>query len=355
MATLFSGPKGFFRSLLPGVCRVAFLFFSTTYCGNAEGVAKLGYVISAKDRAQADAEYQAGFAAYQSGDYPRALSLIEHADLLKPDQPDGWNLRGMVFLRQKAFDKAQVAFARAVALDPDLWAAHFNAAETSFQQQNYPRARKAFEGLLAQTNRFKNGSRWELVQYKAFLCCLLQGNAKEAEQKLARLPKTGGVTPARLYAEAATAYQRKQTAAAQKSVSAAQAAFPAPVTDLFSEAFVQAGWQSAPVSPSAATAGDAGLPPGVTLATTIPGRGSVPYYTADPKLEAAVAEPLPLPDAGVHPIVGKLNPALQNLPSNLVAAPQKRPASPVVAARAAAPPATTPDVELEHRDLLLVE
>ena len=328
---------------------------------SGQKVAGIGYVVSVKDRAQADQFYQQGFAAYQAGDYPQALSLIEQADRLKPDQPAGWNLRGMVFLHQKAYDKAQAAFARAVALDPGLWAAQFNLAEASFQQKNYARAQKGFERLLAQTDRFKSGNRWELVQYKVCLCCLLQGNAAEAGRRLAKLPIANGATPARFYAEAALAYQQKKADAAQKSVAAAQAAYPAQTNELFADSLVQVGWQSPALPPaltaanSASPLGNAALPPGVTLATSIPGQSPPPFYPVDPKVEAAVAEPLPLPDAGIHPIVGKVTLALQTQPGSLSPSATKAAPTPVVAVQKPPVPQATPDVELEHRDLLLVE
>ena len=341
------------------------LLFCTSLCASGQPIGKIGYVVSAKERAQADALVQQGFAAYQAGNYPQALNLLEQADRLKPDQADCWNLRGMVFLHQKAYDKAQNTFARAIALDPNLWAAQFNLAETSFQQKNYPRARKSFEDLLAQTDRFKNGSRWELVQYKAFLCCLLQGNVAEANRKLAKLPTTGGTTPAHLYAEAALAYQGKKAPAAQKLVAAAQTAFPAGVNEVFADSLVQEGWQTPPpvpsmlavnVPPSAPGLLPNGLPAGVTLATDIPGgRDNHPYYVVDPKVEAAAAEPLPLPDAGVHPIVGKLAPALLTSPSNAPKQEAKAAPAPLIAVQATTVPEPTPDVELEHRGLLLGE
>ena len=110
---------------------------------------------------------------------------------------------------------------------------------------------------------------------------------------------------------------------------------------------------SAPVAPGMMPNG---LPPGVTLATDIPGeKNSHPYYVVDPKVEAAVAEPLPLPDAGTHPIVGKITPALQTSPLASVSRPLvKISAAPLVAVQPP-PPEPTPDTELEHRGLLLGE
>ena len=61
-----------------------------------------GYMISAKDRAQATALSQQAYVTFQSGDYDQALGLLAQSDQLKPDQPDGWNLRGVIYLKQKA-------------------------------------------------------------------------------------------------------------------------------------------------------------------------------------------------------------------------------------------------------------
>ena len=363
MTTIFSRVRRLFGPKVFGAVNAAILGFGCADAALAQHLPKLGYVISAKDRAQADTLVQQALAEYQTGDYPQALSLLEQANQLKPDQSDCWNLRGMIFLRQKAYDKAQAAFARAVALDPDLWAAQFNLAETTFQQKDYARARKDFENLLAQTDRFKHANRWELVQYKAFLCCLLQGNTPEANRRLAKLPATGGATPARLYAEAAIAYQSKKAPAAEKLVSTAQSSFSVPVNALFVDSLVQEGWQAPPPPsmPTAALAANTppaapgvlpnGLPLGVTLATDIPGEKNHPYYVVDPKVEAAAAEPLPLPDAGTRPIVGKITPALQTSPASVS---NKVPPKVLIAAQAP-PPEPTPDVELEHRGLLLDE
>ena len=344
---------------------IAVLVLNAAHPACAQHLPKLGYVVSAKDRAQVDSLAQQALADYQTGDYPQALSLLEQADRLKPDQSDCWNLRGMIFLRQKDYGKAQAAFTRAVALDPDLWAAQFNLAETAFQQKDYARARKSFDYLLAQTDRFKNASRWELVEYKTFLCCLLQSNTAEADRRLAKLPVAGGATPAHLYAEAALAYQGKKGPAAEKLVTTAQTTFPAPVNALFADSLVREGWQAPPSAPTAALVTNTpvtpgmlpnGLPSGVTLATDIPGEKNHPYYEVDPKVEAAAAEPLPLPDAGTHPIVGKMTPALQTSPGSVTSSPSpKAHGTVLIAAQTSPAPEPTPDVELEHRGLLLGE
>lgn len=323
----------------------------------AENPVRRPYVVTVQDRARADALYQEAFAAFQAGDYSKTLKAMDQAERLKPDQPDGWNLRGMVCLKQKDYEKARTAFARAVALDPALWAAQFNLVETAFQQKDYPRARKGFERLLAQTDRFKQSSRWELIEYKAFLCCLLGGDLAGANEKFAKLPATGAATPAKLYAEAALAYRNKKGAGVPQIIATAQGKFPPPVNDLFADSLVQAGWEAPALAP-ALLAASPDLPPGVVLATSpAPGMSApaAPYYVVDPKVEAAAAEPLPLPDAGVHPIVGKLNPALVTEPTRIANTATKSPPTQVIAVQNTPAPQPTPDVELEHKDLLMIE
>ena len=364
MTTLFSKFNGLFERYVGGIPWGIALIFCVVPGAFGQRTVKLGYVVSAKDRAQADALIQQGFAAYQASEYPQALSLLStRPTSLKPDQSRQLeSARHAILLQAKRrLTRRKTAFARAVALDPNLWAAQFNLAETAFQQKDYARARKGFDNLLAQTDRFKDGHRWELVQYKAVLSSLLGGNAAEASRRLAKLPATGGATPAHLYAEAALDYQNKKPGEAQKLIASAQATFPAATNDLFVDSLVQVGWQAAPPPPGVllannAPAPGAGLPPGVTLATDIPaGQGAHPYYVVDPKVEAAAAEPLPLPDAGVHPIVGKLAPALQTSPGSAVKVASKPTAAPLITAQAPPSPEPTPDVEPEHRGLLLGE
>jgi Flp pilus assembly protein TadD len=262
-------------------------------------------VITAKDRAEGDALYQKAYAAYMGADYPRALALLDQAEPLKPDQPDNLNLRGIIHLRRGAYGEAETAFSRAVAFDPTLWAAQFNLAEIPFRLKEFPKARTRFERLLSQTSRFKNKNQWELVQYKAFLCCLLAGDEAAAQKKLEKLPPVDAATPAHLYAQAALAFSRKDSAGAAKSITAAQAAFSPALNNLFSESLVLAGWGTGPLPPaSALSAADASAK--LDLRRNRP----APYYV-DPRLEAAAAEPLPAPDGDMLPMLPPPLPASQ--------------------------------------------
>lgn len=256
--------------------------------------ASAGAAISATARRESDALYQSAYAAYVAADYPQSLSLLDRAEAIRPEFADGLNLRGIICMRQGAYDKAEAAFSRAVALDADLWAAQFNLGEIPFREKKYAFARARFEKLLAHTNRFKARNQWELVQYKTYLCALLAGDAAGAQKNLDRLPPKDGATPAYQYAQAALAFSKKDNAGAARWLATAQSSYSVALNSLFSDSLGVAGWAPAvPLRPSLTLAGS-------TAAAFDPGRQTV-YL--DPRLEAAAAEPLPVADGGILPML----------------------------------------------------
>ena len=282
-------------------------------------------VISPNPRRQADAFYRSAYSAYVAGDLNHALTLLDSGEAIKPDHADCLNLRGIICLRQNAYDRAEAAFARAVALDASLWAAQFNLGEIPFRKKDFATARARFEKLLSHTSRFKQRNQWELVQYKTYLCCLLTGDDAAAQKNLERIPADGGVTPAYQYAQAALALSKKDGSGAAKWITIAQGSFPPPLNNLFSDALATAGWANA-LPAGAALALNRQLPGNVDLRRE---RSNAVYI--DPRLEAAAAEPLPAADGGILPM----------LPPEI--APGKRPAFSLMPERTSPPPAKAED------------
>jgi len=54
----------------------------------------------------------------QSGDYEKALSYYEQALLIKPDDPDLWNQKGIVLRSLGRYDEASDCYNRSLELDP---------------------------------------------------------------------------------------------------------------------------------------------------------------------------------------------------------------------------------------------
>ncbi len=257
-------------------------------------------------RAGAEGMVQQAFASYEQGNYPLALEQLDAAEKARPGIADASNLRGAILLKQGQFDLAKQAFRRAVNLDPSLWAAKFNVAEVPFRKKDYVGARKAFEDLSIQTDRYKMEVEWELVQYKIVVCSLLAGDEANAKSRFGRL-RQNGASPAFLYAQAAFAFAKKDTTTANKFLGLADSSGRPNTRAIFSDTLVRAGWvvgaaAAAPVSAYDPTAGQTSgprarglpvqlLPP--QLETDLPRAGGeiIPFDATAPKDEPPLQSP----------------------------------------------------------------
>ena len=59
-----------------------------------------------------------GIENIQSGDFETALDFFEQALLLKPDDPDLWNHKGIVLRSLGRYDEASVCYNKSLELDP---------------------------------------------------------------------------------------------------------------------------------------------------------------------------------------------------------------------------------------------
>ena len=240
---------------------LALLFAGTGFRARAAGL-HLDLRAPAQAHARARELSQAAYSAHERGDSARALALLDEAEALYPNQADCYNLRGAIHLRRGDYARAASAFGRAAALDPDLWAAKFNLADIPFKQKDYARARVLFDRLVDGTDRYKATTRWELAQYKAGLCGLLVGDETAATRRLSQLVASGATpSAASLHAQAALAFARRDAAAGNRLLLAAQSSCPPAANALYLPSLSAAGW----VAPAAAPAG---LPPAAVAANT---------------------------------------------------------------------------------------
>ena len=61
---------------------------------------------------------QNGVKNLQDGNFENALSFFEQALLLKPDDPDLWNQKGVVLRSLGRYDEASKFYNRSLQLDP---------------------------------------------------------------------------------------------------------------------------------------------------------------------------------------------------------------------------------------------
>ncbi len=251
------------------------------------------------------AHYALAYVEYRKQNYAGALAELDLADQTQKNA-DSFNLRGLIFSKQRNYDQAEGMFRKAVTTDPALWAAKFNYAELPFNRGNYTDARTRFEELFSQTDATRQPREAELTQYKVFLTLLLEGKVEAASTFMDHLTFSGA-TPARYFCNAALNFRAGSVDKAKNWIDDAKKEFPPQLVAIFIESFYRLGWMADPNAASGtalAQATPAGTPM-VTLSGTQP--TSVATATAAPSPSPSVAalmaaaSPTPTPLAQVTP------------------------------------------------------
>src|SRR5881392_3392020 len=201
--------------------------------------------IAANDVAPTNAEletmYDKAFRAFDAANYVQALKELDAIDVRKPDLAASQNLRGVIYMRQGLYDKAEAALLEAERLDPKFWNARFNLAEIPFLKKDWAEARKRFQELLTSNATELQGEATQLIQYKILLTYLLEGKENMVDSLLAKFELSPD-TPAVHYANAAIALQQDKTKEAKDWMAQAEKNFSPQLNKLFAESLYEVGW-----------------------------------------------------------------------------------------------------------------
>lgn len=200
---------------------------------------------AAPSASQLESMYDKAFRAFDTAKYDEALKALDAIDARQPDLAESHNLRGVVYMRQEKYDKAEAVFRKALSIEPRFWNASFNLAEISFQQKNWAEARNRFEALMAGESDGMLPETKQLIQYKILLTFVLQGKDKTVDWILNKF-ESAKDSPALYYANAAIAFQHANTKEAQDWMTAARKKFSAPLNKLYAESFYDIGWIQKP-------------------------------------------------------------------------------------------------------------
>src|SRR5207248_10323099 len=157
----------------------------------------------APSNSELEAMYDRAYRAFDSANYVQALKELDAIDARKPDLAASQNLRGVIYMRQGIYDKAEAALSEANNLDPKFWNARFNLAEIPFLKKDWSEARKRFQDLLTTNAADLQGEATQLIQYKILLTYLLEGNDTMVDSILPT-SELSPDTPAVHYSNAAT-------------------------------------------------------------------------------------------------------------------------------------------------------
>jgi tetratricopeptide (TPR) repeat protein len=195
----------------------------------------------APSKAELEAMYDKAFRAFNANNFTDALKELDAIDARQPDLAESQNLRGVIMMRERIYDKAEAAMHEALRIDPKFWNAHFNLAEIPFLKKDWAEARNRFQDLLSSNATELQGEATQLIQYKILLTYLLEGKESMVDSILAKFELSPD-TPAVHYANAAIALQRNNTAEAKDWMAQAEKNFSPQLNKLFAESLYEVGW-----------------------------------------------------------------------------------------------------------------
>ena len=124
-----------------------------------------------------------------------ALDEVKRALAAKPDMPEAFNLRGLIYASQGEGPLAEESFQRALQLSPRDSDVMHNYGWFQCQQRRYPEADALFSGALAQP-QYRDITRTMLAQG---VCLARAGRWPEAERTLSRSYELDPSNPATAY------------------------------------------------------------------------------------------------------------------------------------------------------------
>src|SRR3982751_523627 len=195
----------------------------------------------APSKAELEAMYDKAFRAFDANNFPEALKQLDAIDARQADLAESQNLRGVIFMREGIYDKAEAALHEALRIDPKFWNARFNLAEIPFLKRDWVEARNRFQELLSNNISDLQGEAAQLIQYKILLTYLLEGKENMVDSILAKF-ELSPETPAVHYANAAIGLQHNNTKEAKDWMAAAEKSFSPQLNKLFAESLYEVGW-----------------------------------------------------------------------------------------------------------------
>jgi tetratricopeptide (TPR) repeat protein len=195
----------------------------------------------APSKAELEAMYDKAFREFDATNFPEALKQLDTIDARQPDLAESQNLRGVIFMREGIYDKAEAALHEALRIDPKFWNARFNLAEIPFLKKDWPEARTRFQELLSNNVSDLQGEAAQLIQYKILLTYLMEGKENMVDSILAKF-ELSPETPAVHYANAAIALQHKNNKEAKDWMATAEKNFTPQLNKLFAESLFEVGW-----------------------------------------------------------------------------------------------------------------
>ncbi|HEX4666550.1 MAG TPA: tetratricopeptide repeat protein [Chthoniobacterales bacterium] len=189
--------------------------------------------------------YDTAFRAFDAADYDEALKALDAIDARQPDLAESLNLRGVIYMRQRKYEKAEASFRKALSIEPKFWNARFNLAEIPFLRKDWTLARNRFEALVSGERDGMEPETTHLIQYKILLTFLLQDNESMVDWLLEKF-ELWKDSPALYYSSAAIAFDHDNQKEGTDWLAAAGKRFSPEQNKLYAESLYEVGFMEKP-------------------------------------------------------------------------------------------------------------
>jgi hypothetical protein len=180
--------------------------------------------------------------SFQARDFKGALVYADRADAMLPPTVWTYNVRGAVAIEQRNFEEGKRLTLEALKLEPGSFEAKFNLCEIPFLQGNYADARKGW--LVLYNQLAADDATGELLAYRIFLTFLLENDAAQAKEWLAKIPFPSQ-TPAYQYAHAAWERHAGNMEKWHEWLQSAEFIWPLAKRSAFTDVLYQLKWMKA--------------------------------------------------------------------------------------------------------------
>lgn len=179
-------------------------------------------------------------AAYLSGiRIQEAFEKIIEAESIAPQYSAIHNLKGAAYTKIREFDKATVAFSRALELDPDSFMCRFNLTEMAFCKGKFDEAERGFRQLVNAANLKEENK--ALMNFKILICRLKQNDEPGAREILKAWDYLDD-HPCFYFGHAAIHFNKAEEKEARRWLNAAQKIYSPAQINLYTDSFIESGW-----------------------------------------------------------------------------------------------------------------
>lgn len=154
------------------------------------------------------------------------LEALNEAEKIFPNSLEVWNLRGSCYVEMRFFDKAELAYKKALEISPNNLSVKFNVAECMFVSRQWQSAHDKFQELLKLMPPNATAIT-RLIEFKIFLCKKKLGLDQEA-MILAEKYDYQDDSPYHYYVNAVVAFDKKDLDGAEKWMARANRIFKNP-------------------------------------------------------------------------------------------------------------------------------